>query len=211
MQKPRLKLEMRDQRQNNPTLRLFAKFSLAEVLELTRKWVGESWLKPWRRWSWLGGYDEGKNSLAKGFNFVNMSTSFWTLNSDSALGFESILLASAGISATAAMEIKVTNPTKTLTNLQHFSPKDDIFRPEMEEKHKESMRFPTSSYSPERKRRKKRKKERKKCRIYRSKNMISYFLDYYLRKLEMNKNSFNQCSEIANKTMKKKMQRRIRV
>ena len=42
MQKPRLKLEMRDQRQNNPTLRLFAKFSLAEVLELTRKWVGES-------------------------------------------------------------------------------------------------------------------------------------------------------------------------
>ncbi|WVZ00929.1 hypothetical protein V8G54_026998 [Vigna mungo] len=81
-----------------------------------------------------------------------MSTSFWTLNSDSAnsaLGFESILLASTGISATAAMEIKVTNPTKPFSNLQQYTPKDGISRPEMEEKHKESMRFPTSSYSPE--------------------------------------------------------------
>lgn len=193
MQKPRLKLEMRDQRQNNPTLRLFAKFSLAEGLELTIKCVGESWLKPWRRWSWLGEYDEGKNSFAKGFNFVNMSTSFWTLNSDSALGFESILLASTGISATAAMEIKVTNPTKPFSNLQHYTPKDGIFRPEMEEKHKESMRFPTSSYSQEGK----KKRKEKKCRICRSKNMISYFLEYYLRNLGMNKNSFNQYSKIA--------------
>lgn len=118
MQKPTLKLEMRDQRKKSPTLRLFAKFSLAEGLKLTRKWVGESWLKPWRRWSWLGEYDEGKNSFAKGFSFVNMSTSFWTLNSDSALGFESILVASAGISATAAIKFKVTTPTKTLNNLQ---------------------------------------------------------------------------------------------
>ncbi|KAL5159786.1 hypothetical protein HKD37_15G044045 [Glycine soja] len=87
-----------------------------------------------------------------------MSTSFCTLNSDSALGFESILLASAGISATAAMEnqTKATTPQKPSTICNTKNPKADILRPETKEKHKESVRFPCSADTPERKRGKKR-------------------------------------------------------
>ena len=38
---------------------------------------------------------------------------------------------------------------------------------------------------------------KKKCRIFTNKNMINYFLKYYSRKLEMNKNPYNECWGIA--------------
>lgn len=118
------------------TLRLLGK--LSELKLLVRKLVPD-----WRWWWWsrLGECEEGKNSLAKGFNLVNISTSFCTLNSGSALefstlGFESRFLilvaagadASLGVSATAA--IKTTqeqeNPQrKKSPNLKTFSSGDE--------------------------------------------------------------------------------------